>query len=87
MPFSRSFLDISGSDALWQACKTASDPWLGPCTALTTLLQASRKACEVVVKSEGFALPKAGTPAGESARRASCSEVIYVLLMATGVIG
>lgn len=48
-----------------QVCKTVSDPWLDPCAALTTLLQASKKACEVVVKNKGFALPKAGTPAGK----------------------
>lgn len=48
-----------------QACNTASDPWLIPCAALTTLLQASKKACEALVKVEGFQLPKEGTPAGE----------------------
>eukprot|EP00904_Undaria_pinnatifida_P013657 jgi/Undpi1/9421/HiC_scaffold_27.g11878.m1 len=53
---------------LMEACKTASDPWLGPCGALTTLLQASKKACQAVVKSKGFALPKAGTPAAAPVR-------------------
>ena len=64
--FGRSVVDTSAFGAPRQACKTASDPWLGPCGALTTLLQASKKACQAVVKSKGFALPKAGTPAGKS---------------------
>lgn len=48
-----------------QACKSASDPWLAPCAGLTSLLQASKKACDVAVKAKGFALPKEGTPEGE----------------------
>eukprot|EP00903_Cladosiphon_okamuranus_P021833 g20076.t1 len=46
-----------------EACTTASDPWLIPCAALTTLLQASKKACEAMVHADGFHLPKEGTPA------------------------
>ncbi|CBN78076.1 conserved unknown protein [Ectocarpus siliculosus] len=47
---------------LMEACKSASDPWLAPCAGLTSLLQASKKACDVAVKAKGFALPKEGTP-------------------------
>ncbi|CAN0080528.1 unnamed protein product [Ascophyllum nodosum] len=43
-------------------CKTISDPWQGPFQALSAILS-SKRACEVVVKIDGFALPKAGTPA------------------------
>lgn len=35
-----------------------------PCGALTTLIQASKKASGLVVKAKGFALPKAGSPEG-----------------------
>lgn len=47
-----------------QGCKTLSDPWHGPVQALSVIL-GFKRACEVAVKTEGFALPKAGTPAGE----------------------
>ncbi|CAM9621268.1 unnamed protein product [Scytosiphon promiscuus] len=53
---------IDSLNAQLEACKTASDPWLPPCAALTTLLQASKRACDVTVKAKGFALPKEGTP-------------------------
>lgn len=49
-----------------QACRSGSDPWLGPCMAITKLIQSSKAACNVVVKLPEFALPKPGTPEGEA---------------------
>lgn len=39
---------------------------MGPCMAITKLIQSSKAACNVVVKLPQFALPKPGTPEGEA---------------------
>lgn len=50
-----------------QVCRTGSDNWLGPCIAITKLIQSSKAACDVLVKLPEFALPRPGTPEGDGA--------------------
>lgn len=58
----------------WQACRTASDPWLAPVTAITTLCQASKRVATLLTTLPGFCLPEAGSPAGTKG-------VPYILFM------